>query len=230
MNSELLISDHTLSTEWKAFLKPILESSEFKTLSDSILAEYQKSNVYPPKPLLFNAFNACAPNAVKVVVLGQDPYHGPGQANGLSFSVQPGIKFPPSLKNILKELANDIPGFVLPLTGDLSPWAAQGVLLLNSTLTVQAGLPGSHQKFGWENFTNRVIQKLSEHGQNIVFLLWGQFAQSKSIFIDSNKHHVLIAAHPSPLARGAFFGCKHFSKTNDYLLAHGKTAIDWALY
>jgi uracil-DNA glycosylase len=229
MNSELLITDRHLSEQWNMFLSSILSHPDFKMLSDHVLNAYNHQVVYPPLSLLFNAFNACSPNDVKVVIIGQDPYHGPSQANGLAFSVHAGIKFPPSLKNIFKELSNDITGFEMPLTGDLSPWAKQGVLLINATLSVQAGLPGSHQKFGWEKFTNHVIQRLSDTGQNTVFLLWGQFAQSKSEYIDTSKHLVLKAAHPSPLARGAFFGCKHFSKTNDYLFAHGKSPIDWTL-
>jgi uracil-DNA glycosylase len=179
--------------------------------------------------LVFDAFNQCPLKKLKVIIIGQDPYHGPNQANGLSFSVSKGVTIPPSLKNIFKEISNNIPTFTTPIHGDLSYWAKQGVLLLNAILTVEANKPGSHKKMGWEEFTNEVITKLNHEKTNLVFLLWGNFAQSKAVLIDANKHLVLTAAHPSPLARGAFFGNKHFSKTNAYLKLNNQVPIDWDL-
>jgi uracil-DNA glycosylase len=178
---------------------------------------------------LFNALQLCPLSSLKVVIIGQDPYHGAGQANGLSFSVNDGIKVPPSLQNIFKELKTDIPGFEIPTSGNLEAWAKQGILMLNAVLTVQAGLPGSHKKYGWQNFTDAIIKLISDKKQHVVFLLWGNYAITKSELIDSNKHLVLTAAHPSPLARGAFFGSKHFSKTNNYLTANGLTPVNWKL-
>jgi uracil-DNA glycosylase len=186
--------------------------------------------VYPKGSDIFNAFNHTPFDNLKAVILGQDPYHGANQAFGLSFAVQKGITVPPSLKNIYKELQTDIPGFTMPNHGDLTKWADQGVLLLNATLTVHAGKPGSHQKKGWEIFTDTVIRKISEEKEGVVFLLWGKFAQAKSELIDDQKHYILKAAHPSPYsADNGFFGCKHFSKTNALLSSQGKEAIDWQI-
>ncbi|REL31625.1 uracil-DNA glycosylase [Thalassotalea euphylliae] len=184
--------------------------------------------IYPPKDEVFNAFRIPAFDNIKVVILGQDPYHGPDQAHGLCFSVKPGIKPPPSLVNMYKELATDIDGFEIPSHGYLQPWAEQGVLLLNTVLTVEAGQAHSHKHLGWEQFTDRVIQTLSDHGQGIVFLLWGSHAQKKGKTIDGSKHHVLKAPHPSPLsAHRGFFGCRHFSQANQLLVNQGKTPITW---
>ncbi|REL28417.1 uracil-DNA glycosylase [Thalassotalea euphylliae] len=188
----------------------------------------QGVTVYPPKDEVFNAFRTPAFDEIKVVILGQDPYHGPDQAHGLCFSVKPGIKPPPSLVNMYKELATDIDGFEIPSHGYLQPWAEQGVLLLNTVLTVEAGQAHSHKHLGWEQFTDRVIQTLSDSGQGIVFLLWGSHAQKKGKTIDGNKHHVLKAPHPSPLsAHRGFFGCRHFSQANQLLVSQGKTPIQW---
>ena len=184
--------------------------------------------IYPPKKDVFNAFNITKLDKVKVVILGQDPYHGPNQAHGLSFSVLPGVKTPPSLANMYKELATDISGFVIPKHGFLESWAEQGVMLLNTVLTVEQAKAHSHAKIGWEQFTSVVIQQLSDHCDGLVFLLWGSHAQKKGLVIDKHKHHVLNAPHPSPLsAYRGFFGCKHFSQTNDLLKQQGKTPINW---
>ena len=185
------------------------------------------NEIYPPAKLYFNAFEHCSFDDVRVVILGQDPYHGPGQANGLCFSVNDDVPFPPSLKNIFKEINDDL-GYPMPKTGNLERWARQGVLLLNSTLTVRARQAGSHQKRGWEEFTDSVIKLISDKKENIVFLLWGAYAQKKGSVIDPNKHHILSSAHPSPFSvhRG-FFGNKHFSKTNEYLKQIGKSPIQW---
>lgn len=186
--------------------------------------------VYPPQEQVFNAFGLTEFDQVKVVILGQDPYHGANQAHGLCFSVLPGIKTPPSLQNIYKELVEDVVGFTLPDHGFLEPWAKQGVLLLNTVLTVEEGNANSHQHLGWEQFTDVVIAQLNEHREGIVFLLWGAHAQKKGRFIDRNKHHVLAAPHPSPLsAYRGFFGCKHFSQTNALLARQGRQGIDWRL-
>lgn len=190
------------------------------------MQEKEKSTVFPTGNQLFAAFNHTPFENVKVVIIGQDPYHKKGQANGLSFSVSLGVANPPSLKNIFKELNSDL-GIPMPHTGNLESWANQGVLLLNTTLTVREGQPGSHQKKGWEIFTDAVIKTISDQKKGVVFLLWGLFAQTKEEFIDKDKHFVLKAAHPSPLARGAFFGCKHFSKTNKILEHQGILPIDW---
>ena len=184
--------------------------------------------IYPSNNLIFNAFEHTPFNAVKVVILGQDPYHGARQAHGLSFSVQTGIGLPPSLQNIFKELQTDIPGFDFPSHGDLTYWADQGVLLLNATLTVEASKPGSHQKKGWEIFTDQVISELSSQRTGLIFLLWGKYAQAKEALIDNSKHYILKAAHPSPFsAHAGFFGCKHFSKAYEYLKRMGQREIDW---
>ncbi len=187
-------------------------------------------NIFPPESLVFNALELVSEQNLKVVILGQDPYHGAGQANGLAFSVNIGQKIPPSLKNIFKELKEDL-DYTIPEHGDLTTWANQGVLLLNSVLTVEEGKPGSHQNKGWERFTDNIIQKISEEKEGLVFMLWGNYAKSKSNLINANKHLILEAAHPSPLsAYQGFFHCKHFSKTNNYLMSKGKKPIDWKLY
>jgi uracil-DNA glycosylase len=185
--------------------------------------------VYPPSGLVFNALNLCPFDTIKVVIMGQDPYHGAGQAHGLCFSVNDGVKQPPSLRNIFKELQADIEGFSPPESGNLQAWALQGVLLLNSVLTVAASSPGSHRSFGWEKFTDAVINAVSSRKDHAVFMLWGAYAISKEPLIDQQKHLVLKAAHPSPLAGGAFFGCRHFSKANSYLVEHGVAPINWKL-
>jgi len=192
------------------------------------LSEENDEYIYPAYPLIFNAFNLTSFEDVKVVIIGQDPYHKPGQAMGLSFSVPNGQKIPPSLKNIYKELESDL-NIKQPDHGDLTKWAKQGVLLLNAMLTVEQNKPGSHKKIGWQTFTNAVIQLLSDKKENLIFLLWGNFAQGKKQFIDESKHHVLTAAHPSPLARNAFSGCRHFSKTNKILNSNQQKPINWDL-
>lgn len=222
------MSIKSLSPQWNELLKPEFEKDYFTNLSQLVNTAYKTKTVYPPANLVFNAFNLCSFDSVKVVLIGQDPYHGVGQANGLCFSVNDGIRQPPSLQNIFKELTNDIPGFVKPVSGNLEVWAKQGVLMLNAVLTVEATLPGSHKVFGWEIFTDAVIKLISDKKEKVVFLLWGNYAMGKQSLIDVSKHLVLTAAHPSPLARGAFFGCKHFSKTNSYLLQNGKTEINWS--
>ncbi|HEY6163109.1 MAG TPA: uracil-DNA glycosylase [Bacteroidia bacterium] len=203
-------------------------SPYFAELKNFLLKEKEQYTIYPPGPLIFSAFNRTPFDKVKVVIIGQDPYHGPGQANGLCFSVADGIRQPPSLVNIFKELNTDL-GLPVPKSGNLEKWADQGVLLLNATLTVRANSPGSHQKKGWEQFTDACIKQLSEKRTGLVFLLWGRFAQMKEALIDKSKHHILKAAHPSPLAGGAFFGCKHFSKTNELLRQQGLPEVDWRL-
>jgi uracil-DNA glycosylase len=219
----------SISPEWNNLLQAEFDKPYFNELTKLVNAAYDQQTVYPPKQLLFNALQLCPLSSLKVVIIGQDPYHGAGQANGLSFSVNDGIKVPPSLQNIFKELKTDIPGFEIPTSGNLEAWAKQGILMLNAVLTVQAGLPGSHKKYGWQNFTDAIIKLISDKKQHVVFLLWGNYAITKSELIDSNKHLVLTAAHPSPLARGAFFGSKHFSKTNNYLTANGLTPVNWKL-
>ncbi len=216
-----------IEPSWRINLKHLFEQKFFKDLVHFVKDEYATGNVYPSDKDIYNAFNHCPIDSVKVVILGQDPYHGPGQAHGLSFSVKPGVPFPPSLLNIFKEIEADL-GKSLPLNGDLTRWADQGVFLLNATLTVIAHQAGSHQKKGWEEFTDEVIRIISDKRKNVVFLLWGAYAQKKSSLIDSKKHLILTAPHPSPLSsyRG-FFGCKHFSKTNEYLVANGVMPIDW---
>lgn len=212
---------------WKQVLKDEFSKDYFIQLTDFVKKEYQTATIYPPGKLIFNAFNLCPFNKVKVVIIGQDPYHGPGQAHGLCFSVNDGIQPPPSLVNIFKEINNDL-GKPVPLSGNLTRWAEQGVLLLNATLTVRAHQAGSHQRKGWEEFTDAVIRKLAEEKRNLVFILWGAYAQKKGAFIDRNKHLVLTSVHPSPLsAYNGFFGNHHFSLTNDYLIKHGIEGIDW---
>lgn len=219
-----------IEESWKKVLEDEFKKPYFKQITEHIKTEReQKKTIYPPGALIFNAFQHTPISRVKVVVIGQDPYHGPGQAMGLSFSVPKGIPPPPSLVNIFKELHDDV-GVPIPKSGDLTPWADQGVMLLNASLTVRAHEPMSHSKIGWHVFTDSVISKISQLKENVVFLLWGKFAQEKSELIDAKKHHLLKAAHPSPLsANNGFFGCKHFSKTNTYLMKNGIDPIDWAL-
>jgi uracil-DNA glycosylase len=216
---------------WKNILKNEFSKSYFQNAVTSIKVEKsQGKTIYPPGPLIFNAFDKTPFDKVKVVLLGQDPYHGYGQAHGLSFSVPDGVTPPPSLINIFKELNSDI-GMPVPATGNLTKWATRGVLLLNAALTVRANEPASHAKIGWMEFTNVVISKISEEKEEVVFLLWGRFAQEKQVLIDETKHYVLKAAHPSPFsADKGFFGCKHFSKTNDYLMKKRQEPIDWNLH
>jgi uracil-DNA glycosylase len=217
-----------MNEEWTKELKDEFNQDYFIRLKEFLKEEKKKNIIYPNGKNIFAAFDHTPFSKVKVVIIGQDPYHGPDQANGLSFSVSKGIKPPPSLQNIFKELHSDI-GLKLPSHGDLTKWADQGVLLLNATLTVRGNEAGSHQNKGWEIFTDAVIRRLSEKRKGIIFLLWGRFAQGKEVLIDQEKHQILKAAHPSPLARGAFFGCKHFSKTNEILIKEGKSPIDWDL-
>ncbi|UZR94672.1 uracil-DNA glycosylase [Chondrinema litorale] len=212
---------------WYEQLKDEFEKDYFKKLTEFIKDDIQNHTVYPPGKLIFNAFEKCSFDDAKVVIIGQDPYHGEGQANGLCFSVNDGIRFPPSLKNIFKEINSDL-GKSIPESGNLERWASQGVLLLNATLTVRKKEAGSHQKKGWEEFTDAVITKVSEKKENVVFILWGAYAQKKGSIIDKEKHYVLESAHPSPFsADRGFFGNKHFSKTNEYLKKIGKEPIDW---
>lgn len=219
--------DVQIEAGWKAELAREFEKDYFKTLIKFVHQEYKTHRIYPPGKLIFNAFNQCPFDQLKVVILGQDPYHGPGQAHGLCFSVNKGIAFPPSLRNIFKELQNDI-GKPIPESGDLSHWAQQGVLLLNATLTVRAHQAGSHQKKGWEEFTDAVIKTASDQKEHLVFLLWGNYAISKSKFIDSEKHLVLTSVHPSPLsASRGYFGNHHFSRTNAFLESKGLASIQW---
>lgn len=220
-----------LDASWKSALSDFLLSTKMDDLKQFLVTEIQADKViYPPNPLIFNALNTTPLNHVKVVILGQDPYHGPNQAHGLSFSVQKGVALPPSLRNIFHELNTDL-GIPAPKHGDLTRWAEQGVLLLNAVLTVEAGQPTSHQKRGWEDFTDHIIDVLNEQCEHIVFILWGAYAQRKGQRIDQNKHLILKAAHPSPLSanRGGFFGCKVFSKANNYLKQNGIEPINWQL-
>ena len=215
---------------WKKVLEDEFKKPYFRQIADHLKTEKEQGKIiYPPGSMIFNAFDKTPIDKVKVVILGQDPYHGPGQAHGLSFSVQKGVAPPPSLINIFKELHEDV-GMPIPNHGNLEKWANQGVMLLNASLTVRAGDPMSHSKIGWHNFTDCVITKISELKEHVVFLLWGKFAQQKVELINTKKHHILKAAHPSPLsAKNGFFGCRHFSKTNTYLMKHGLDPIDWAL-
>jgi len=220
-----------LEPGWLTVLEEEFEKDYMKSLKAFLLEEKEKGNtVYPKGTDIFNALNTTPFDKVKVVILGQDPYHGAGQAHGLSFSVQKGVAVPPSLKNMYKELETDIDGFKTPGHGNLTHWAEQGVLLLNATLTVRASEAGSHQKRGWEIFTDEIIKALSQKREHIIFLLWGKYAQQKAELIDARKHHVLMAAHPSPFsAYNGFFGSKHFSKTNQLLVQDNLTPIDWKL-
>ncbi|TGK87296.1 uracil-DNA glycosylase [Leptospira noumeaensis] len=221
------MKDVQIEPGWKEVLQLEFEKPYFSNLREWIREEYKSKVVYPPAKLIFNAFDSCPFDKVKVVILGQDPYHGPGQAHGLCFSVNDGVPHPPSLQNIFKEIHDDLK-IPIPKTGNLTRWANQGVLLLNATLTVQKDKAGSHQNKGWEEFTDAAIRILAEKKSNLVFLLWGSFAQKKEILIPPNKHYVLKSAHPSPLsAYRGFLGNQHFSKTNEYLVSQGKEPIDW---
>jgi len=216
-----------IEKSWKKHLAPEFEADYFSRLTNFVRDEYARYTVYPPGKLIFNAFNSCAFDKVKVVIIGQDPYHEPGQAHGLCFSVNDGVPFPPSLQNIFKEIASDL-GTPAPTSGNLTRWTEQGVLLMNATLTVRAHQAGSHQNKGWETFTDAAIRHLAEEREHLVFILWGSYAQKKGAMIDRNKHLVLSSAHPSPLsAYRGFFGNGHFSKTNKYLLEHGIEPINW---
>lgn len=212
---------------WQKYLQKEFDSAYFQELTKFVKSEYSRKAIYPPAPLIFNAFNLTPFDSVKVVLVGQDPYHGAGQAHGLAFSVKKGITKPPSLQNIFKEIQSDI-GIDIPTDGDLTRWAKQGVFMLNTVLTVRHSQAGSHTKRGWETFTNSVIQILSKEKEDLVFLLWGNYARTKKELIDRNKHLVLEASHPSPFsADKGFFGCKHFSKTNKYLKEHRVEEIEW---
>lgn len=218
-----------LESSWLKALRSEFEQDYMTQLKKALLAEKKQYQVYPPSGEIFAAFNHTPFEQTKVVIIGQDPYHGPGQANGLSFSVRRGVKPPPSLVNIFKELQSDL---AVPISnhGDLTSWADQGVLMLNAVLTVRHKTPGSHKNWGWQRFTNQAIQTLSENRENLVFLLWGSFARGKRSLVNSDKHRVLEAPHPSPFsAHNGFFGCRHFSKTNQYLQEHGLSPIKWEL-
>lgn len=222
--------DVKIEPSWKEVLRSEFNKPYFQQIVHHLKTERSQNKIiYPPGGLIFNAFDTTPIDKVKVVILGQDPYHGAHQAHGLCFSVQNGVAQPPSLVNIFKELHDDV-GMKIPNHGNLTKWAEQGVFLLNASLTVRAGEPMSHSKIGWAEFTNTVIKKISEEKEHVVFMLWGKFAQEKRILIDETKHFVLRAAHPSPLSASAgFFGCHHFSKANEYLASHGLDPIDWAL-
>lgn len=216
-----------IDDSWHEVLDDEFDKDYFVRLTDFVRNEYKCARCYPPGNLIFNAFNLCPFDSVKVVIIGQDPYHGPGQAHGLCFSVNDGVRFPPSLQNIFKEIESDT-GTPVPSSGNLARWAEQGVLMLNATLTVREHQAGSHQGHGWEQFTDRVIELLSARREHIVFILWGAYAQKKGAVIDREKHLVLSSAHPSPLsAYNGFFGCRHFSKANDYLQMHHIAPIVW---
>ena len=216
-----------IDESWRERLQSEFDAPYFALLTNFVRHEYATTRVYPPGSQMFAAFDACPFDKVKVVILGQDPYHEPGQAHGLCFSVNDGVPFPPSLQNIFKEIHDDI-GTPVPMSGDLTRWANQGVLLLNATLTVRAHQAGSHQNKGWEQFTDAVIHRLAQERENLVFILWGSYAQRKGEFIDRSRHLVLQSPHPSPLsAHRGFFGNRHFSRTNEYLTAHGIEPILW---
>ncbi len=220
--------DVKIEQSWKERLGGEFEKPYFSDLTQRIRQEYANFTCYPPGRLIFNAFNLCPFNKVRVVIIGQDPYHEPGQAMGLSFSVPDGVPMPPSLINIFKEIQSDM-GVPMPTSGNLMRWAQQGVMLLNATLTVRAHQAGSHQRLGWETFTDAAIQALNQGREHLVFILWGGYARSKASLIDRNRHLVLQAVHPSPLSanRGGWFGNRHFSQANEYLLAHGQQPINW---
>jgi uracil-DNA glycosylase len=216
-----------IEPSWHEVLKDEFEKPYFSLLTSFVRREYQTQTIYPPAKLIFNAFNICPFDKVKVVIIGQDPYHGYGQAHGLCFSVNDGVQFPPSLINIFKEIERDL-GIPFPASGNLERWAKQGVFLLNATLTVRAGMAGSHQNKGWEEFTDSVIKELSDKREHLVFMLWGSYAQKKGSVIDTKKHLVLKAVHPSPLsAYRGFIGCGHFRQANDYLRQKGIEEIKW---
>lgn len=222
-----MTTDVRIHTSWKSRLQAEFSKPYFIELTAFVRNEYATQTVYPPGKEIFAAFDACPFDEVKVVIIGQDPYHGPGQANGLCFSVRDGVRMPPSLLNIFKEIQHDL-GKPIPSSGNLERWARQGVLLLNATLTVRSSSPGSHQNKGWETFTDSVIRVISEEKNGVVFLLWGSYAQKKGEIIDRSRHLVLMSAHPSPFsADRGFFGNKHFSKTNEYLRSKGVKEIEW---
>ena len=219
--------DVKIEAGWKKQLAEEFDKDYFQELTEFVREEYKTHKIYPPAKLIFNAFDQCPFDQLKVVILGQDPYHGPGQAHGLCFSVNDGVDFPPSLRNIFNELHNDV-NKAIPKSGNLTGWAKQGVLLLNATLTVRANAAGSHQNKGWEQFTDAVIHKINEQKEHVVFILWGNYAISKGKFIDQNKHLILTSVHPSPLsASRGFFGNKHFSRANEYLVENGLTPVEW---
>lgn len=224
------MADVKIEESWKKVLQGEFSKPYFQNIILHLKTEKTQGKIiYPPGPFIFNAFNTTPLDKVKVVILGQDPYHGPGQAHGLCFSVQNGVPAPPSLVNIFKELRDDT-GMEIPMHGNLTKWAEQGVFLLNASLTVRAGEPMSHAKIGWATFTDQVIRTISAERKHVVFLLWGKFAQEKSTLIDGSRHLILKAAHPSPLsAHNGFLGCKHFSKTNEYLMQQGIAPVDWQL-
>lgn len=215
-----------IDPSWKNALEPQFSEPYWQKLTGFVREEYKTKTVYPPGPNIFRAFDLCPFEKVEVVIVGQDPYHGIKQANGLSFSVNDGIALPPSLKNIFQEIKNDL-GYAPLASGDLTRWAKQGVLMLNSVLTVLGGKPASHAGMGWEQFTDAAIKSLNDNRENIVYLLWGKYAQNKGQVIDKNKNLVLTSGHPSPYSVSLFYGNHHFSKCNDYLTSHGKKAIDW---
>lgn len=219
--------DIKLEASWKKVLESEFGKPYFSALTEKVRAAYVQGSVYPSPKLVFHALDLCPFDTVRVVILGQDPYHGAGQAHGLSFSVPEGIRIPPSLKNIYKEITDDL-GIPTPSSGNLEHWATQGVLLLNATLTVQNGQPASHQGWGWETFTDAIIKTISDNKEHVVFLLWGNYARAKKSLIDSDRHLILEATHPSPFsAHSGFLGSKHFSQTNSYLEEHGQPPINW---
>lgn len=220
--------DVKIEDSWKQKLQAEFDKEYFSNLVEFVKKEYRVNTIYPPASLIFNAFNLCPYEKTKAVIIGQDPYHGPGQAHGLCFSVKDGVKFPPSLINIFKEIEMDL-GYIKPLSGDLERWARQGVLLLNATLTVRSHQAGSHQRKGWEQFTDSVISAINKDKQNVVFFLWGAYAQKKGETIDRSRHLILESVHPSPLsASRGFFGNRHFSRCNEYLINNGIDPIDWS--
>lgn len=218
-----------LLPSWQTVLSDEIEKPYFQDLIQAVDQEYQNSTCFPPKDLIFSAFNNCSLEDLKVVIIGQDPYHGEGEANGLCFSVNDSVKIPPSLRNIFREMNTDLESIFFPTTGNLETWAKQGVLLLNASLTVRKDNPNSHKHLKWNLFTDAVIQKISEEKENVVFMLWGSFAQKKGAKIDRNKHLVLESGHPSPMSanQGKWFGNKHFSQANEYLKKHNLGTIDW---
>jgi uracil-DNA glycosylase len=218
-----------LNSAWQTILSEEIQKGYFKDLLDVVTDEYQNHSCYPPKELIFSAFDSCSFEDLKVVIIGQDPYHGEGEANGLCFSVNDGVRIPPSLRNIFREINDDLGTIFMPSSGNLSAWASQGILLLNASLTVRKDLPNSHKHLKWNLFTDAVIQKISDEKENIVFLLWGGFAQKKGLKIDRNKHLVLESGHPSPMSanQGKWFGNKHFSKANLFLKDKGMQEIEW---
>jgi uracil-DNA glycosylase len=222
--------DPKINEEWKDALSEQFASEYFRNLKLFLIDERSKFQIYPPGDRIFAAFDITPFTKVKVVIIGQDPYHGAGQANGLCFSVSPGVAHPPSLVNIFKEISSDL-GHPYPQSGDLEKWARQGVLLINATLTVRAGSAGSHQNKGWETFTDAAIKALSDSGRTIIFLLWGRFAQQKERLIDTSKHLILKSGHPSPMSanQGLWFGNRHFSKTNEFLTSRGEEPVDWQI-